>query len=421
MSILIKNVELNNKTTDIYIEKNLIKTIGNNLDIKADEIIDGTNKAVIPSFTNTHTHSAMTLLRGFADDMLLNDWLENEIWPIEDKLTDDDLYWGGKLACLEMIKSGTTLYNDMYGPSKGIVKALSESGIRGTTSKVFIDFFDKEKRLEQINDTLKQFEESKNYDSKVIFTLAAHAIYTVSEESLIWIKNFAKENNLLIHFHLSETEKEVDDCLENHGMRPVEYLEKIGFLGPNLIAAHVVHVNKNEIQLLKKYDVKIAHSPTSNMKLSSGIMPYQAMKDAGLTITLSTDGASSNNNLDMLEEMKIATLLQKVNNKPTTLPATEVFEMATVNGAKALNIKIGKIEEEYLADLLLIDMNNIALIPHHNLISNLVYSATSEVIDTTICDGVILMKNRIVKGEEEIIKMANKVAQRLVAEHRKED
>jgi len=415
MSILIKNVLLNGKETNIKIEENLIAEIGKKS--SAEFVIDGKNKAAIPGLINTHTHAAMTLMRSYADDLELHDWLSNHIWPLEAKLTEDDVYWGTKLACLEMIKSGTTCFNDMYWHTKGSAKAVEESGIRGVLSAVLIDLFNEEKTKEQISLNKKLFKEFKKFCSRVIFALGPHALYTVSKEGLQWCAEFARENNLLVHFHLSETEQEVKDCIKKNKKRPVEYLESIGFLGPNMIACHSVWLNKKEIQILAKHKVKIAHNPTSNMKLAVGsALNYAEMKKAGLTVSLGTDGCASNNNLDMFESMKFATLLQKFHtNKQRIMPAQESFELATINGAKALNLSAGKIEEGRLADIVLVNLKKPELTPGHNLISDLVYSANGSCVDTVICDGKILMQNRVAKNEQEIIEEAKETAKNLVS------
>jgi len=359
----------------------------------------------------------MTLMRSYADDLELHDWLSNHIWPLEAKLTEDDVYWGTKLACLEMIKSGTTCFNDMYWHTKGSAKAVEESGIRGVLSAVLIDLFNEEKTKEQISLNKKLFKEFKKFCSRVIFALGPHALYTVSKEGLQWCAEFARENNLLVHFHLSETEQEVKDCIKKNKKRPVEYLESIGFLGPNMIACHSVWLNKKEIQILAKHKVKIAHNPTSNMKLAVGsALNYAEMKKAGLTVSLGTDGCASNNNLDMFESMKFATLLQKFHtNKQRIMPAQESFELATINGAKALNLSAGKIEEGRLADIVLVNLKKPELTPGHNLISDLVYSANGSCVDTVICDGKILMQNRVAKNEQEIIEEAKETAKNLVS------
>lgn len=414
MSILIKDVLLDNKKTDIHIEDNLIKEIGKK--VEADVVIDGKNKAVIPGFINTHTHAAMTLLRSYADDMELHDWLQNKIWPLEAKLTEDDVYWGTKLACLEMIKSGTTCFNDMYWYVSSVAKAVEDMGIRAVVSAVFIDLFDKKKSDEQIKENKKSVKNFKSKSKRVRIALGPHAIYTVSKESLQWAKEFADKNKLMIHIHLSETKKEVDDSIKSNGKTPVEYLDDIGFLGANVIATHCVWLSKRDIEILARNDVKIAHNPTSNMKLASGIMHYKEMKESGLTISLGTDGCASNNNLDMFESMKFASLGQKAfYNDQTIMKSREAFELATVNGAKALRLNAGMIKENMLADLILIDLKKAELTPNYNLISNIVYSANGSCVDTVICDGKILMENHIVKDEEEIIEKVNKVAQDLVS------
>lgn len=416
MSILIKNVLLKKKTTDVYIEENSISEVKEKINVEADYKIDGKNKAIIPGFFNSHTHAAMTLMRGYADDMVLHEWLETKIWPLEGKLTEEDVYWGTKLACLEMIKSGTVFFNDMYWHLLGSARAVEEMGIRAVLTAVFIDLFNKEKAEKQIKLNKKLYEDCKEFSNRVIFGLGPHAIYTVSEESLLWAKEFSDKNNCIIHIHLSETKKEVDDCLKKHKLRPVEYLDKIGFLGENVVACHSVWLNKNEMKILAKNNVSLAHSPVSNMKLSVGdFFRYEEMKEYGINCCLGTDGCASNNNLDMFSSMKFAALLQKYGtNNPTALPAREAFDMATINGAKAFKINSGVIKEGKLADVLLIDLRKTNLVPNHNLISNLVYSANGGCVDTTICDGKILMRNGIVNGEEKIKEKAEEVAKELV-------
>lgn len=415
MSILIKNALLNGSRSDILIRANRIDRIDNNLTKDADEIIQADGMAILPSFANAHTHAAMTLMRGYADDMVLQEWLENYIWPLEAKLTPKDVYWGSKLACLEMIKSGTTLFNDMYWHFHGTARAAEEMGMRAFISGVLIDQFDKEKSDEMIKQNKQLFNESKEYSDRIIFSLGPHAIYTVSEKSLRWVAEFARENELLVHLHVSETKDEVDQCLENHNMRPVEYLDKIGILGPNLLSIHSIWLNNNEIRLLKENDVKLIHTPISNMKLGSGIFPIEKMLDRNLTVGIGTDGCSSNNNLDMLEEIKFASMLHKIHFRDTTImSAQDTYELSTSNAKKIFGLDIGEIKEGYLADLILLDLNNESMIPNHNLISNIVYSAERDCVDTTICNGKILMRNGKVEGEEKIKQKAREVAVDLV-------
>ncbi len=407
MAILIQNVELDGNQTDVLIEANRFKTIAPKQEVGGAQVLDGSGKAILPTFVNMHTHAAMTLLRSYADDLELHDWLTNYIWPLEAKLDEEDIYNGARLACLEMIKSGTTAFNDMYWHFHGTARAVEEMGLRAMLSSVFIDFSDEAKAKEQRDLTKELFYESRQYSDRIGFALGPHALYSVSEKSLRWARDFAAENNLLLHIHISETIKEVEDCLALYGLRPVQWLDKIGLLGPKVIAAHVVHVTNEEIRILAERGVKVVHNPAANMKLASGSFPYGKMVDRGVEVFLGTDGCSSNNNLDMMEEMKLASLLAKLqHNDPTLLPSHAVFDMATVKGAKALGWDCGEISEGKLADCMLVDLSNHRLMPGYHLVDDIVYSADSSCIDTVICDGRVLMENGYVEGEEEIIHRA---------------
>lgn len=411
MNILIKQVQLNGELVDVLVEGNRFSRIAPQLDVDAACVIDGTDKAIIPSFVNAHTHASMTLLRGYADDLELHTWLTEHIWPLESKMTEVDIYHGARLACLEMIKSGTTCFNDMYWYYHGTARAVEEMGLRAVLSSVFIDFNDPVAAEKQCKETEQLFEAAEKYSDRIHFALGPHAIYTVSESSLKWIASFAKKHQLLIHIHLSETEKEVADCVAQHGVRPVEYLHRMGFLSSNVIAAHAIHLTDEEIELLATHGVRVVHNPASNMKLCSGAFPYPRLQAAGVAISLGTDGCSSNNNLDMLEEMKIATLNAKLSAAdPTVMSAQEIFEIATRGGAEVLGLDCGVIAEGKWADCLLIDRSNHRLAPGYNLISDLVYSADRSCIDTVICNGEILMQDGRVDGEEEIIAEAREYA-----------
>lgn len=415
MSILIENVLHRGDRTNVCIEGNLISDIGPG--VEADQIIDGSDFAILPGLVNTHTHAAMTLFRGYADDMQLQEWLREKIRPLESKFLPEDIYWGTRLACLEMIRSGTTCFNDMYFHLDQQAKAVEESGMRGVLSEGFVDFFKPEMGEELIKQTMELIGNVRSMNcSRITPALGPHAIYTVTESSLRKIKEISDEEGLLMHFHLSETEEEVENCRKEHGKSPVGYLKDIGFLGPRLIAAHSVWLDGKEIEMLAEADVKISHNPVSNMKLAVGrALPYEDLKDAGLNISLGTDGTASNNNLDMFESMKFASLLQKFSsNDPTVLPAEETFGMATSSGAQALGIDAGVIKIGKLADVILVDLKSPAFNPNHNLISNLVYSASGSCVDTVICDGRILMRNGHVEGEDEIMKGAVKTAQDLI-------
>lgn len=410
MNILIKDILLlDGKRRDIYIEGNIIKKIGDNLP-PCEKIISGKNKLAIPPFINSHTHSAMTLLRGYADDMPLMEWLSTKIWPIEAKMIEDDVYWGAKLASLEMIRNGIALFNDMYWHFPGTATACDEMGLRGIISAVFIDMFDKNKAKEQIGLNERLFNERNKYSNRITFALGPHAIYTVSEESLRWALNFSKENNIFLHIHLSETETEVKNCIEKYGERPVSYLERIGFLSDRVIACHCVWLEDKEIEILKDYNVKCVFCPVSNMKLCVGGVFYYNKIGKKLSL-LGTDGPSSNNSLNMFEAMKIGSLLFKFSsNDPTGLKAEDTFTIAT--NAKNFNINIG-LEEGCLADITIIDLERTEFTPGYNLISDLVYSANPSCVDTLIVDGKILMEGRRVEGEEEIIERAREIGLKL--------
>ena len=416
MSILIKNVLFNDRTIDIYIEGKEIKQIGEGLSFPADKILDGSRKAVIPGFVNAHTHAAMTLFRGFGDDMPLMPWLEQKIWPNEAKMTREDVYWGAKLACLEMIKSGTTTFFDMYQRPRVTADVTEEMGLRGIIAGVCFDGFDNEEAEKCKRHNERLIQDVDNYSKRVRFSIGPHAIYTVSGELLKWAHRFAMEHQIPIHLHLAETEGEVKDSLDRFGLTPVRYLYKLGVLSPRLIIAHGIYIDDDELRMLADHEVKVVHNPASNMKLASGIhFKFKEMRQLGITVGLGTDGCSSSNNLDMIEAMKLASLLGKAWRKdPEALTANEMLQAATAEGAAMFGLKAGQIKEGYLADLCLIDLNTPAFTPNFNFVSNLVYAANGSCVDTVICDGKILMENKKVPGEDEIMEKATEIAYNLM-------
>ena len=416
MSILIKNVLFNDKTIDIYIEGKEIKQIGAELSFPADKILDGSRKAVIPGFVNAHTHAAMTLFRGFGDDMPLMPWLEQKIWPNEAKMTREDVYWGAKLACLEMIKSGTTTFFDMYQRPRVTADVTEEMGLRGIIAGVCFDGFDIEEAEKCKRHNERLIQDVDNYSKRVRFSIGPHAIYTVSGELLKWAHQFAMEHQIPIHLHLAETEGEVKDSLDRFGLTPVRYLYELGVLSPRLIIAHGIYIDDDELRMLADHEVKVVHNPASNMKLASGMyFKFKEMRQLGITVGLGTDGCSSSNNLDMIEAMKLASLLGKAWRKdPEALTANEMLQAATAEGAVMFGLKAGQIKEGYLADLCLIDLNTPAFTPNFNFVSNLVYAANGSCVDTVICDGKILMENKKVPGEDEIMEKAAEIAYNLM-------
>lgn len=416
--IIIQNASLKGQPVDLHITGNRISRISPHQPTPApcsdgpDTVyIDAQQMNVFPAFYNTHNHAAMTLLRGYADDLPLKAWLEQHIWPAEARFTDEHIRAGVRLACLEMIKSGTVFFNDMYWKEEVAFPIIEAMGMRARLGVALADMQDR-RTIDKSFDLLEHF--TPDRDSLVSFAVAPHAIYTVGKELLCRSAEAARRNGQKIHIHLSETQGEVEDCLKKHGCTPVAYLDKMGFLGEDVIAAHAVHVTDEDIRILKQRKVTIAHCPASNMKLASGMAPVQKMLEAGCRVTLATDGCSSNNNLDMREEMKMAALLAKVSGGPSVLPAKEVLHMATRAGSEAFGLDAGIIEEGRLADLLLVRNDNAGMTPMFHPESNWVYAANSSMIDTVICDGRILMQGRKVEGEEEILDDARRVATTLL-------
>jgi len=414
-SLLIRDIVLDNKPADILIQGNRIKSIGRRLPKNAGRTVDGRGLTALPPLFNCHTHAAMSLLRGYADDMRLSEWLQTRIWPAEARFSRDDVRIGARLACLEMIKSGTTFFNDMYWHGRAAAEAAEEMGMRAVIGAGFIDGGDPARGAAQRRMLEEVRQELSGFSSRILFAPGPHAIYTVSSESLRFIKAFAGEWGLPIHIHLSETESEVNDSLRAHKLRPAEYLDSLGFLGPEVFAAHCLHLSERELDLLAASRVKVIHVPASNLKLASGgQMPYRALTGAGAAVLLGTDGCSSNNSLDMFQTMKMAALLQKhAANDPACLPAPDAWAMATAVAAQAFGIDAGRIEEGRLADLILVDLDRPECAPGYNLAADLVYSANGYCVDTVVCDGRVLMLRRKVPGEEEIIADARRAARRL--------
>ena len=389
-TLLIKNVLLKDRKTDILVADGRFKSLCAPEGTRADETLDAEGTAILPPFYNTHTHAAMSLLRGYADDMPLQKWLQDYIWPYENKMTAQDIREGSRLAVREMIRTGTVFFSDMYFEIDQTIAVVQEFGIRAAIGVTFVDSHSKSQQADKL-DMLRHWVDPSG--GLITLTVAPHAIYTVSPDLLVKCADTARSLGLKLHIHLSETRQEVEDCLRAHGTTPVRYLDSLGFLGPDVIAAHVVHVDEQEAAILASRGVTIAHCPCSNMKLASGIFPYKMLHEAGCRITLGTDGDSSNNNLDMREEMKFAALLAKVSSgDPEVLPAAEALEMATRSGAEAFGLDAGVIREGALADALLVRLDDPRMQPCHNLVSNWVYAAGSSCIDCVICNGNIVMK-----------------------------
>ena len=410
--ILLSNITLNDEVTHILIEGNRFKSLHAAADTPADVVMDCKNKAILPAFYNCHTHAAMMLMRGYADDMPLFPWLNDYIWPYEAHVEKEDIYAGSRLAILEMIKSGTVFFNDMYWNIEETIRAVEEMGIRASLGVTFMD------RLS---------EEAKDLDRRIIkdwkgtpsgrvqLAVAPHAIYTAGETLLRECDELSATYHLPFHTHLSETEQEVKDCVKEHGMTPVRWLDSLGLLSERSVLAHAVWVDDEEMAIIAKRGATIVHNPCSNMKLSSGVFRYEAALKSGCRIALGTDGASSNNNLDLHEEMKVASLVAKLECTPQTLPVKDIMSWATRNGAETFGIDAGAIEEGKLADCVIINLDDERMVPCHHLMSNWVYSANNTCIDAVMCNGSFVMEGGKVPHEQEIIEEARAACRRVSA------
>ncbi len=402
MSILIKNgwIVTQNPNRDIirgnvYVEDNHIREVGD-VKVEADIVIDAREMIVMPGLINTHTHVGMTDMRGIADDVNLENFL-TKMWKEEAKRGRDDIYRGAKLGIEEMLRTGTTTFVDMYSDEDVIAKAVKELGIRAYLGWAVVD----EEITTQAGSPLKNAEKFVREfmdDELVTPLIAPHAVYTCSEETLLKSKEIADQYDVMMTMHVSETRKEVYEHRKKMGLRPVEWLEKIGFLNPRLIAVHLVWLTLHEIKLLAKNDVRASHNPTSNMKLGNGgSMPLVEMLQNNITITLGTDSAVSNNNLDMFEVMKIASLLHKNERwNASVTNAQMILDFATLNAAGALRLNAGSIEEGKLADIIIVDAREPNARPLHKdtIVSNIVYSISGLNVKYTIVNGKIVFERK---------------------------
>lgn len=411
MKLLIKNANLISmdekreryeENIDILINNNTIEEIGKNIiEEKETKVIDATGKIVMPGLINTHAHTPMSIFRETIDGYGLQEWLENKIWPMEDKLTNEDIYYATYLSCIEMIKTGCTTINDMYFMTEDIIKAMLETGLRIQTTRTLMSGGDSAKtRLEELNRLINKYKGN----TLISFNAGIHGLYTTNEVDTKYFIEFAKNNNIPVHMHFCENSKEVEDIKKDYNVdSPVEVLKKY-FTEIPVILAHAVKLTNKEIKDLSKLNnISISHCPVSNLKLGCGIAKIKAMLDEGINITLGTDGQGSGSNLDMFETMKFTALLQKgVNEEPKDLPAYEVLKMATINGAKALGLQeeVGSINIGKKADMIILNMCSEVMQPVNDIFSDIVYNAKGSNVETTIVNGNILMENRNLKCDE---------------------
>lgn len=406
MKILIKNInalimsdnEYQIKNCNICIDKEKIISVGEyDKGFTPDRIIDGSLRLAIPGLINTHTHSYMSLFRNVADDLSFSDWLFGRISPLEDKLTHDDMYWGAMLACIEMIRTGTTCFVDMNMDMQAVIDAVTHSGMRAVLSRGLVGEGNNEGGRVRLEENLRAFCECIN--PNISFLLGPHAPYTCDREYLKIVTDTAKKHNLGLTIHLSESLNEIENVRNQFNCSPIELMEETGIFSVPVIAAHCVQLSDNDIDILKRNNVTVATNPKSNLKLANGIAPLVKMQEKGVNITIGTDSTASNNTLNMFSEMNYAAMLHKgINHNPTVMSSDDVLKMTTVNAAKALhNPNIGQIAPGLCADITILDIDTPQFKPENNLKSALVYSACGYECDTVIINGNIVMENKEIK------------------------
>ncbi|EHQ91422.1 amidohydrolase [Desulfosporosinus youngiae] len=383
---------------EICIEDQRIVSVGETGSAPAgfipDRILELPNDVVMPGLINTHTHAAMTLLRSYADDLPLMPWLQEKVWPFEDKLTDEDIYWGTSLALCEMIRSGTTTMLDMYASMDQVAEAVLLAGTRAVLSRGLIGNGPNGNRALQENiDLVHRYHGAGNGRVSIMF--GPHAPYTCSAEYLQKVKTEADRLKVGIHIHVAETQDEINIIKEQQGKTPVQWLDELGLFGGHVVAAHCVHITPQDMEIFARQHVCVAHNPESNMKLSSGTAPITELRSKGVVVSLGTDGASSNNNLDLFGEMRSASYQQKLRVNTTALPAYDVLEMATIGGAQTLGLEdVGMLAPGFKADLITIDMDQPHFYPRFSIPAHLVYAAHAGDVRTVMVDGKLLMEER---------------------------
>jgi 5-methylthioadenosine/S-adenosylhomocysteine deaminase len=423
MKTLVKNAYVldmigevaNIEKKDILINDNVIESIDKDINLEVDEKINARNMLVMPGLVNTHTHLAMSIFRGYKADRKLMDWLENAIFPVEDKLKPEDIYWNSYLSCLEMIKSGTTTCNDMYFGMNKTVEAINDTGLRAVVAWCMKDDSIKDK-VEQTRKYAKLYNKK---DSKIKIYVSADAPHTCNPDTIKLCVDLAKELKTGMHIHLAETIEEESKIKSRYNKRSTEYLNDLDVFDVPVVLAHGIYVSDSDIEILKNIKGGISHNPISNCKLSSGICDVVKLRKNGINIGLGTDGIGSTTTMDMFEEMKTAAYLQKVNTmQPSSILAYDILKMATIEGAKVLGMEdeIGTLEPGKKADMIFIKTDKLHLCPENDVCANLVYSANGADVESVMIDGKIIMQNRkmINLDEKEVIRQVKKIAKRLL-------
>lgn len=404
--------------TDIYIEGSRIAAIGSRPQgFSEDKVIDGKDKLAIPGLVNCHTHSYMSFMRNVADDLSFMDWLFGTIDPIEQQMTDEDTYWGACLAIIEMMKSGTTCFNDMQMNIHQTTRAVKESGMRAVICRGLVGSGDDEAGRMRLRQAYEERDAASDCD-RLTFMLGPHAPYTCDDAFMRIVSEEAKKNNMRIHIHLSESESEIEQIREKYHCTPIEMADKNGLFDVPAIAAHCVQVTEKDMDILKAKNVSVVTNPASNMKLGNGFAPVPKMLEKGINVCIGTDGAASNNSLNLFHEMSLLALIHKgVGRTPQCVSAKEVLRIATINGAKALGLEeeIGTLEAGKKADIAILNLNAPSLTPRNNLIAGLSYSANGSEVETVIIDGKVTMENRkvLTMDEELVYKKVNEIIVRM--------
>ena len=406
------------RETDIYIEGSKIVSVGKRPEgFSEDRVIDGKDRLAIPGLVNCHTHSYMSFMRNVADDLSFMDWLFGTIDPIEQQMTDEDTYWGACLAIIEMMKSGTTCFNDMQMNIHQTTRAVKESGMRAVISRGLVGSGNDEAGRMRLNQAYEERDAAADCD-RLTFMLGPHAPYTCDDGFMRIVSEEAKKNNMRIHVHLSESESEIEQIKEKYHCTPIEMAEKNGLFDVPAVAAHCVQITESDMDILRKKNVSVVTNPASNMKLGNGFAPVPEMLEKGINVCIGTDGAASNNSLNLFHEMSLLALIHKgVAKTPQCISAKETIRIATINGAKALGLEkeIGSIEEGKKADIAILNLNTPSLTPRNNLIAGLSYSANGSEVETVIIDGKSTMEERkiLTMDEELVYKKINEIIVRM--------
>jgi 5-methylthioadenosine/S-adenosylhomocysteine deaminase len=412
--LTVAGAEYEGQSVSLRCEEGSIAALGPGIGPEpGDEVLDAAGMALIPGLVNGHTHAAMTLFRGYADDLPLMEWLTEHIWPVEKRMSDEDVYWGTRLACLEMIRTGTTFFWDMYWHAEATARAVEDAGMRAVTAAPLIDDSDPAKSERACSDAERSLELIAAEGGDMARPgLAPHAIYSVSERSLRWVAERAAELELPVQIHLSETEDEVSECLAQRGERPAVYLDRVGLLGPNTVLAHGCWLDRAELELIAERGATIVTNPVANLKLAVGrVFPYVDARAAGASLGLGTDGPGSNNSLDLLADAKTFAILQKNEARdPAAVTAGETLRLAT--GALSPLLGGRGLEVGASADFLLVDLETPEL-SLGSLDAGLVYAASGAVVDTTVVAGRVLMRGRVIEGADEVVQRAREQARGL--------